>query len=60
MRKSKKRSWREFCNKISRTTPIRNVWGMIRKMRGIRREQQYPILQNEEEVAISHKVVVVI
>ena len=29
------------------------VWGVIRRMRGIRREWQYPILKEKEEAAVS-------
>ena len=38
MKKAKRESWKEFRSKIGRSTPINNVWGMIKKkMRGIGR-----------------------
>ena len=42
VKKSKKDYWQTFCNTIGRTTPIQQVWGMIRRMRGLGREYGYP------------------
>ena len=51
IRKAKRQSWQTFCNKIGRSTPVGDVWNMIRGMRGIRREWQYPALKMGEEAA---------
>ncbi len=51
--KAKRQSWQTFCNKIGRSTPVGEVWSMIKSMRGIRKEWQYPILKMGEEVAVS-------
>ncbi len=51
--KAKRQSWQTFCNKILRSTPVGEVWSMIKSMRGIRKEWQYPILKMGEEVAVS-------
>ncbi|XP_044220816.1 uncharacterized protein LOC122991683 isoform X2 [Thunnus albacares] len=51
--KAKRQSWQTFCNKIGRSTPVGEVWGMIRSMRGVRREWQYPVLKMGEETAVS-------
>lgn len=55
VRKAKRQSWKNFCNKIGRTTPVGEVWGMIKSMRGIRKEKQYPVLKMREEIAVSDK-----
>lgn len=55
VRKAKRISWREYCNKICRTTPVGEVWGMIRTMRGIRRDWQYAVLKSGEIVAVSNE-----
>ena len=48
-------SLRQFCGKIGRTTPVGEVWGMIRKMGGDRREWEYPVITLEEQTAICDK-----
>ncbi len=48
VRKANIISWREYCNTFGRTTPEGEVWEMIRKMRGIRRDWQYPVLKSEK------------
>lgn len=53
IRSAKRHSWQSFCNKIGRVTPVGDVWGMIKSMRGIRKEYQDPVLKGDEEVAIS-------
>ncbi|KAI2655937.1 RNA-directed DNA polymerase from mobile element jockey [Labeo rohita] len=54
VKKAKRDSWREYCNKIGRTTPLGDVWGMIRKMRGIRKDWQYPVLKSGETIAVTN------
>lgn len=54
VKKAKRESWRNFCGKIGRTTPISNVWGMIRKMKGLRREWNFPVLKVGDELAITN------
>lgn len=36
---AKRKYWRMFCNTVGRETGIDKVWGMVRKMNGIRRVQ---------------------
>lgn len=55
VRNAKRNSWREYCNKIGRTTPLGEVWGMIKKMRGIRRDWQYPVLKAGESIVVSNE-----
>uniref|UniRef100_A0A8C6KLW6 Reverse transcriptase domain-containing protein n=1 Tax=Nothobranchius furzeri TaxID=105023 RepID=A0A8C6KLW6_NOTFU len=55
VKKAKRESWRNFCGKIGRTTPISNVWGMIRKMKGIRKEWSYPVLKVGDEFAVTNE-----
>jgi len=55
IRQAKRESWRHFCNKIGRTTPVGEVWGMIKRMGGDRREWEYPVLTSGEETAVSNR-----
>ena len=55
IRQAKRARWRDFCDDIGRTTPVGEVWGMIRKMGGERREWDYPVIISEEETAVSNR-----
>lgn len=55
VRKAKTNRRRDYCNKIGRTTTVGEVWGMIRKMRGIRRDWQYPVLKSGGIVAVTNE-----
>ena len=55
IRGAKRGHWREFCGTIGRETKVGDVWGMIRKMGGIRREWGYPVLSQGGEVAVTDK-----
>ncbi len=37
VRQAKRASWRRFCNEIEGTTPVGEVWSMIKRMGGNRR-----------------------
>lgn len=51
IKRTKKIYWREFCSTIGRTTPLDKVWGMIKRMRGIRQDKELPVLKKGEEIA---------
>ncbi len=55
VRQAKRASWRKFCNEIGRSTPVGEVWGMIKRMGGVRREWEIPVIITEEGTAISNK-----
>ncbi len=55
VRQAKRASWRKFCNEIGRSTPVCEVWGMIKRMGGVRREWEIPVIITEEGTAISNK-----
>uniref|UniRef100_A0A8C2Q875 Reverse transcriptase n=1 Tax=Cyprinus carpio TaxID=7962 RepID=A0A8C2Q875_CYPCA len=55
VRQAKRSSWRNFCDEIGRTTPVGEVWGMIKRMGGDRRKWEYPVMVFEEETAVSNK-----
>lgn len=38
IQQAKRKIWRNFCTKIGRTTPVEEVWDMIKRMGGDRRE----------------------
>jgi len=47
IRAARKKYWRDWCNSIGEDIDISEVWGSIRKMGGIRRNQTLPVLKNE-------------
>lgn len=53
VKRAKRECWRGFCSSIGRTTPLDKIWGMIKKMRGIRQQSNLPVLENGGEVATS-------
>lgn len=55
MRKTKRNYWKQFCNNIGRETHISQVWGMIRRMGGIRREYTLPAIKYNNEIMITNK-----
>lgn len=46
--------WREYCNSLGREVQLSEVWGMIRRMAGVRRNYELPVLQYGDIVAISN------
>lgn len=53
IKNAKKEYWRKFCNSIGRETKIGKIWGMIKRMNGINREYGYPVLTENESVAVT-------
>lgn len=51
VRKAKVMYWKLFCNGVGNNTPIEEVWGMMKKMRGIQKSKEYPVLSMEGEIA---------
>ena len=52
IREAKRKYWRQYCDTIGKSTPIDEVWGMIKKMSGVRREWGYPVLEHEGVLAV--------
>ncbi len=46
--------WRQYCNKTGRETQLSHVWGMTRKMNGIKSNFKIPVLHNNNINAISN------
>ena len=55
IRQAKRTYWRKFCSSIGNNTQVGEVWGMIKKMGGDRRDWSYPVLSSGEGIAISDK-----
>ncbi len=53
IRQAKRMYWRNYCSSIGNTTPIGEVWTMIKKMEGERRDWSYPVLCNGNESAVT-------
>ncbi|KAL2092977.1 hypothetical protein ACEWY4_010289 [Coilia grayii] len=51
---TKKKYWRDFCGTIGSHTKIEDVWGMIRKMGGIRRDFSLPVLKDSVCEAVTN------
>lgn len=48
---TKQAYWREYCNSVGSATQVGEIWGMIRRMGGDRREWSYPVLSDGEGVS---------
>lgn len=48
VRGAKKKYWRDWCTTIGDDIEVSEVWGSIRKMGGINRNQTFPVLKNDE------------
>lgn len=48
VRGAKKKYWRDWCTTIGDNIDVSEVWGSIRKMGGIYRNQTLPVLKNDE------------
>lgn len=53
--KDTKRSyWRAFCSQIGADIKVSDVWGMIRKMGGIRRDHSLPVIKDNGSEAVTN------
>lgn len=52
IRIAKRMFWREYCNRIGEDIEINDVWNMIRKMGGIQRNINIPVLVGHGKIAI--------
>ncbi len=53
--KTQKRNfWRNFCNSIGRDVKLSDIWGMIRRMGGVRRNYELPVLKSGDKVAVNN------
>jgi exonuclease III len=53
--KAQKRTfWRQYCNSIGREVQVSDVWGMIRRMGGIRRNYELPVLNSGDKIAVNN------
>lgn len=50
---AKRNYWRNFCSGIGTCISVNEVWGMIKKMRGIRKTKEIPVMQQGKQEAIS-------
>jgi len=55
IRAAKRSCWREYCNTIGRETKLSDVWGVIRKMNGVKRNYSMPVLVCNGQTAVSNK-----
>uniref|UniRef100_A0A8C2BUC3 Reverse transcriptase domain-containing protein n=1 Tax=Cyprinus carpio TaxID=7962 RepID=A0A8C2BUC3_CYPCA len=55
VREAKRKYWCEFCGKIGAEVKVGDVWSMIRKMGGMRREFSIPVIKNNEVEAVTNQ-----
>ncbi len=53
LQNAKRQSWQKFCNTMGRSTPVGEVWDMIKCVRGIRREWKYLVMKVGQKAAAS-------
>ena len=53
IRQAKRSCWCQFCDTIGSVTPVGVVWVMIKRMSGVRREWDYPVLTSGKDVAVT-------
>lgn len=53
IRSTKRTYWRKYCNKIGRETQLADIWGMVRKMNGIKNNFAIPVMHSNNITAIS-------
>lgn len=51
IKSAKKSSWREYCSSLSGETPISQLWSTVRKMNGVGRKANLPVLVHEAKIA---------
>ena len=54
IRTQKRLYWRQFCSSIGRDVQLSDVWGMIRRMGGIRRNYELPVMNNGDVMAVNN------
>lgn len=47
IREAKKTCWRQYCNTIGRETKLSEIWGVIRKMNGIKISNMISVLRSD-------------
>lgn len=46
--------WRQYCNTIGREIQLSEIWGMVRKMSGIRGKTEMPVLTGSDKTAVTN------
>lgn len=54
IRIQKRTFWRKYCNTIGREVQLSDVWGMIKRMGGIRRNYEIPVLDTGNKLAVNN------
>ncbi|XP_041912697.1 uncharacterized protein LOC121677772 [Alosa sapidissima] len=55
IKEAKRTYWRDFCGKIGAEVKVGDVWSMIKKMGGIRREFSLPVIKNNDKEAVTNQ-----
>lgn len=55
IRKAKRTCWRQYCNTIGRETKLSEIWGVIRKMNGVKRSNTIPVLKSGNITAVNNE-----
>ncbi len=52
---AKKKYWRDYCDSIGKETELGEVWNMLKKMIGIYKTRNMPVISGEGKTAITEK-----
>ncbi|MGL4646262.1 MAG: hypothetical protein ACRCVL_03935, partial [Cetobacterium sp.] len=55
IKQAKRKYWQSFCSTIGRETRIGEVWGVLKKMAGVYRTQNIPVLVDEGKTAVTQE-----
>lgn len=55
IREAKRKYWRDLCSNIRTGIKINDIWGMVRKMGGIRRDFSLPVLRDNGTEAVTSR-----
>lgn len=53
IKSAKKNSWRNYCSNLSGETPITQLWSTVKRMNGVGRRANFPVLREDERIAVT-------
>lgn len=55
IKQAKKKYWRTYCSTIEKESQLGEVWGMLKKMKGVYRSTEISVLVGEENEAVTEE-----
>ena len=50
IKKTKRETWRNFCNTLTAETPTKKVWDLVKKLNGVKTDTRIPLKENGSPV----------